>query len=94
MHYGCEVVHADPAGILDALHVQGRLAELFFQPFVNIVRNGLHLRVRIPFADNEKVRWGIVQFSEVKFHDVFSFDVLDAVDNEVVQLFHRGEISF
>ena len=37
---------------------------------------------------------GLFFFSEVKFYDVFTFDVLDAVNDKVVQLFHVGGGGF
>ena len=94
MHHCVEEVHAYPTGVLNALDMQGELTKLILQPLVDIVGDGLDLRVGVPFTDDEKIRGGIVEFSEVKFHDVFSFDVLNAVDDHIVQRFNGGEVSY
>jgi hypothetical protein len=55
-----EIVHANPAGVLGALNVKRQLAKLFFQPLIDIARNGFYLRVGVALADDEKISGGIV----------------------------------
>lgn len=90
MNHCVEAVQANPSGSLYALHVERWLAQFVLEALVYITSNGLDLSGGVPLADDEKIRGGIVQFSEVKFHDVFSFDVLNAIDDEVVQRFNGG----
>lgn len=94
MHDRRETVKANPPGRLHAFDVKGRLPKLFFKPLMDIACDGLDLGRGVPFADDEKIRRGIIQFPEVEFYNVFSFDVLNAVDDEVVQRFNGGEVSF
>lgn len=94
MNHRVEAVQANPSGSLYALHMERWLAQFVFEAFVNIASDGLDLRGGIPFADDEKICGGIVQFSEVQFYDVFSFDVLNAIDDEVVQRFNGGGGGF
>ncbi len=93
MHDCIEAVQANPAGGLHTFHVKRRLTEFVFEAFVDIASDGLHLRRGVSLTDDEVIRGGIVQFSEVEFNNVFSFDVLNAVDDHIVQLFNGGEIS-
>jgi hypothetical protein len=55
-----EIVHANPAGVLGALNVKRQLAELFFQPLIDIARDGFNLRIGVTLTDDEKIRGGIV----------------------------------
>ncbi len=90
MHDRVETVHANPTGSSHTFDVIRWLAQFFLEPLVYIPCDGLDLRRGIPLTDDEEIRRPIVQFSEVKFYDVFSFDVLDTVNDKVVQLFHVG----
>ena len=94
MHHYEKIVHANPAGILGSFHVQGSLIRFFFEPFLNVVGNALHLRIAFAFTDDEKIGGSVVQFAQIKFQDVFSFNILNAVNDQVVQVFDGGRSSF
>ena len=58
-----------------------------FHTAVNAVRDGTYLDIRIAFANDEVVGGRVVQFSEVKFDDIFTFNVLNGVNDNVVESF-------
>lgn len=93
MHDRRKTIHANPTGSLHTFDVVGRLAKFLFQPLVDVACNGFDLCCGIPLTDNEKIRGCVVQFPEVQFHYIFPFDVLNAVNDQVIQRFNGGEIS-
>lgn len=80
-----KIVHNNPRGLQTAFDmVRGDRFFLFYTA-VNAVRDGTYLDIRIAFADDEKVGGCVVQFSEVEFDDIFTFNVLDCVNDNVVE---------
>ena len=94
VHDRVEVVHADPAGVLLALGMLGAFANFLFDALVDIFGDGLDLGVGIAFADDEKIRRCFVEVSEVQLDDVLAFDVLNAINNQVVQCFNVATVTF
>ena len=82
-----KIVHNNPRGLQTAFDMI-RGDRLFgFHTAVNAVRDGTYLDIRIAFADDEKVGGRVVQFSEVKFDDIFTFNVLNGVNDNIVESF-------
>ena len=54
--------------------------------FINIVGNGLYVRIGVAFADDKKISRCVAKFPEVELDDIFAFFVPNALDNEVVEL--------
>lgn len=94
MHDGVEIIHAHPTGILLAFRVARQLAVFLFQPLVYIFGNRFHLCVGVAFANNKKVGRCIVEFPQIQLHDIFAFDVLDAVNDQVIEHFGIGGLAF
>lgn len=64
----------------------------FFDPFLYVVGDGFDLGCGIPLADYEEISWRIFQAAQVELDDPFAFDVLNAVNDQFVQLF-GGELT-
>lgn len=61
--------------------------ELILYFFVDAIGDGFDVGVGITFTNDEKIRWRIAEFAQVKLHDIFAFFVPDSLYDEVVQLF-------
>ena len=84
---GVEVVQEDPQAVLLALKIARQQIAFLFEATVDVIGDGIDLGVRISFANNEEIRWGLFQLSQVKLDDVFAFDVLNGVNDQIVQGF-------
>lgn len=91
MNYGREVIDTDPLGISPAFHVNRHGLSVIFDFLGHSFRNGSNLSKGVAFADNKIIRGSIIQAAEVHFDQVFTFGILDAFDNKVVQFF-SGEL--
>ena len=87
MDDGVEVVQEDPQAVLLALKIARQQIAFLFEATVDVIGDGIDLGVRISFANNEEIRWGLFQLSQVKLDDVFAFDVLNGVNDQIVQGF-------
>ena len=80
-----KIVHNNPRGLQTAFNMIRRDLFFSFYAAVDAVRDGTNLHIWIAFADDEKVGGRVVQFSKVEFDDIFTFDVLNGVNDNVVE---------
>lgn len=81
-----EIIQTNPQRIAFTFHVARQQAS-FFQAALDVVGNTFDLSSRSSLTDDEKVGRGIFQKPEVKSYDVFAFDFLDTVNDQIRQLF-------
>lgn len=84
MHHRRKIVDADPVGVLFPLDMIGHQPCLFLDPAVNIVRDTFYLGVRFALADDEEICGGLFYMPKIQLDDFFSFDVLDAVNDQII----------
>lgn len=86
MNHHREIIQTNPQGVAFTFHMAGEKA-IFLQATLNVVGNTFDLSGWSSLADDEKIGGCIFQKSEIKFYNVFAFDVLDAVNDQIRQLF-------
>ena len=85
MHDRIEVVHADPECVSRTFYMAWVKPYTILQIFFYPVGNSLDLGSGRALADDKKIG-GPVQKSQVQFDDLFSFDIPDAVYDQLIQL--------
>ncbi len=91
-HY-IEIVQANPIGVQITLIVQRQQAHFLFEIAIHPLRQSLHLRMRLSFADDEKIGGGTVQIAQVQLDYPFAFNILqtfnDALPERLSVLYRR-----
>lgn len=87
VYHHVEVIQAYPQRVLLPLVVERHLSSFLFDPQVDIVGDGLYLRVGVPFTDDEEISRGVIQLAQIQFEDLFSFDILNAIYDQFVEGF-------
>lgn len=90
MYYRIEVVHTDPFGMLGALDMAGAQLDLIAEATLDIARDTAYLGRRVTLADNKIVYRSVVDGPEVQQHDVFTLDISNAIDNQILQAAGNG----
>lgn len=86
MYHYREIIQTNPQGVAFTFHM-AREEAIFLQATLDVVGNTFDLGGRSAFADDEKIGRCIFQKPEIKFYNMFAFDVLDAVNDQIRQLF-------
>ena len=87
MHDRRKVVDTDPLGTLLAFHIRWEYASFIFYTLLYALTQSAHLRHRVSLADDEILRRPVFHLSQVKLNNVLSFDIGNAVNNDVIQCF-------
>ena len=90
VHDRIEVIHTDPLRMLHTFDMAGAQGYLVAQPPLDIAGNTSHLRGRIAFAHDEEVHRGIIYRPEVQQHDIFSLNVCDTIDDQILKAVGNG----
>lgn len=85
-----EKVDAYPQAVSLAFDVEWSGAG-FFCAFEYVFGNCSNLGIGFTFAYDEKIRRRILELSQVELDNIFSFDVLNAVDDQVIEGFRRSD---
>ena len=64
------------------------LSELVLHAPVYVLGNGPDLGGGLSLADEEELRRPVIKLTQIKAHNVFTFDVLNAIQDHVQPLFH------
>lgn len=80
---GVEIIKTDPFGHLAAVYGFGVFAQFSLEPGLHIFGDGGYLRNGFTLADNKKVSRAIVELAQVDLYDVFTFDVLHAINDNI-----------
>jgi len=83
----CEVINTNPLRTALTFYMHGSSSGLVPERPGHIVRYGSDLGKGIAFANNEVVGRSIIHVSQVKLYEVFTFKILDAFNDKVVQFF-------
>jgi hypothetical protein len=94
VHHRVEIVHNHPRTLRTTFQMAGCSLVRFFYLSINAVGNRSYLNVGIAFANDEKVGWSVVKFSEVKFYNFFTFEVLNGVNDDIVKHFSLSSLFF
>lgn len=87
MYNGVEIIHADPPGMSLTFYMGRIEVEFVLDSAVHIFGHRFDLSIGIAFTDDEKICRGVFQVSQVEFDNIFAFDVLKAIYDEIVQCF-------
>lgn len=82
-HY-IKIIHTYPAGSMAAFDMTGHSVPFLLEPKINIIWDSFYLRNWVSFTDHKKICWRVVQFSEVQFNNIFSFDIPDAINDQII----------
>lgn len=80
-----KIVHTYPFGMLSPLYMRRTHMKFSSQSTLNILRNRSDLRSRITFADDKIICWCVTYGFEVEKNDFFSFDICDAVYDQICE---------
>ena len=81
MNYHIHIVDEDPLFGLPAFMLERNFAAIIFYSFFNIIGNGFLLVVIIGLADDKKIGNRFGNFPEIEANDLFSFFLLDGVND-------------
>jgi hypothetical protein len=87
MHHRIEIVHTDPGSGTLSFDMQGRKLNFSAQPAPDIICYGTHLCGGVAFTNDEKICGGIMKPAKIQLKDMLTFDVLYAVNNQIIDLF-------
>ena len=89
MDHGVEVIQANPLGIGLAFGVAGPYADFLLEALLHPFGDGLHLHMALALANDEVFGGPIIELTQVELNDILPFDVLNAIDDEIVDRFDR-----